>query len=330
MMFGIMKKLFFIIFIICCLIPSPLFADYVDDKLPTDTSVQIKNGARQIIRLGVKRRHVVKVTKRMIKNNFEEEQILAAFDVLIATRKKGLPEDPLMDKLNEGIAKEVQPGQIIQAMEKVRVRYETASRYAKMLSGDEDHIEDMITEIAECMAAGIDAGDIGKVVEELKKKTESMKKKKTESLNKRTIRTMRTMARSGVQSQYALGVVDSAFKNGFDADEMLGLENSFKLNARWTSSASDLARAYSVAIENGATFSDVDFYDPWTTNFGSNIPGGSGPGMSGRGIPPGGGFMGGGPPNGFDGDDARGSAPSSAPSGSRPSGGAPGGPSPGK
>ena len=140
-MFGTMKRLLFIIFIMCCFAPSALFADYVDDKLPDGTSAQIKEGARQIIDLGVKRRHVVKITKRMIKSNFDEKQIVAAYDVLIAARKKGLSEDPLMDKLNEGIAKEVQPDKIIQAMEKVRGRYETASRYAKILSNDEKHIK---------------------------------------------------------------------------------------------------------------------------------------------------------------------------------------------
>lgn len=324
MTFGIMKRLFLIIFTMCCLIPSPLLADYVDDKLPADISVAVKDGARQIIQFGVKRRHVVKVTKRMVENNFDEKQMLGAFDVLMAAVEAGLPEDPLMDKLNEGIAKEVQPDSIIQAMEKVRGRYETANRYAKMLSDDEDHIEAMTTEIAECMAAGVDAGDIRKIADILKKKSESMKASKAESLNRRTIQAMKTMARSGVQSRDALGVVNSAFKSGFDAKDMQGLENSFKLNARWSSSVSDLAKAYAVAIDNGATFNDADFYDPWTTSFGSTMPGGAGPGMPGGGIPPGGGGpIGGSPPGG----PSIGGAPGGPPPAG---GGGPGGPPPGQ
>jgi hypothetical protein len=320
-----MKKLFLIIFIMCWVLPAPLFADYVDDKLPDGTSAQIKDGARQIIELGVKRRHIVKVTKRMIEHNFEDNQIVAAHNVLTGALKKGLPEDPLMDRLKEGIAKGVRPDQIIQAIEKVRVRYETASRYAKRLSDDEDHIEAITEEIAECMAAGIDAGDIDQVAEALKKKSESMKKKKAEALNKRAIRTMKTMARSGVQSQDALSVVESAFRSGFDAEDMQGLEDSFKLNARWSSSVSDLAKAYSVAIENGATFNDVDFYDPWTTSFGFRVPEG-GSGMPSGGIPPGGGPIGGSPP----GSRGGGTPPPGAPNGAPPAGGGPGGPPPGR
>jgi hypothetical protein len=314
-----MKKLFLALSFICCALPAPLFADYVDSKLPAGTSEQIKEGAREIIQLGIKKRHIVKVTKRMIENNFDDNQVLAAYNVLIEARKKELPGDLLMDKLNEGIAKEVQPDSIIQVMEKVRVRYETASRYAKMLSDDADHIEAMTTEIAECMAAGIDADAIGMISEILNKKSKSLRKSTAESLNKRTIRAMKTMARSGVQSQDALSVVNSAFRNGFDADDMLGLENSFKLNARWASSTSDLAKAYSVAIESGATFTDTDFYDPWTTSFGSRIPGDAG--MPSGGIPPGGGPIThpGGPGGGPGG-----------PGGSPPAGGGgPGGPQPG-
>jgi hypothetical protein len=311
-----MKKLFFIILLMCWALPAPLSADYVDDKLPDGTSLQIKDGARQIIQLGVKRRHVVKVTKRMIENDFDDNQIVAAHNVLINGLKKGLAEDPLIDKLNEGIAKDVQPESIVQAMEKVRVRYETANRYAKKLSDDEDHIEAMTEEIAECMAAGIDAGDIGKVTQLLQKNSEDMRASRARALNKRTVRAMKTMARSGVQSQDALSVVNSAFESGFNAEDMEGLENSFALNARWSSSVTDLARAYSVAIENGATFNDPDFYDPWTTSFGSTMPGGAG--MPSGGIPPGGGPIthGGGGPGG--------------PGGSPPAGGGgPGGPPPG-
>jgi hypothetical protein len=196
-------------------------------------------------------------------------------------------------------------------MEKVLVRYETASRYAKKLSGDEGHIETMTGEIAECMAAGIDAGDIGKVTQLLQKKSEDMRESRAESLNKRTIRTMKTMARSGVPSQDALGVVNSAFAKGFNAEEMKGLENSFVLNARWTSSVSNLARAYSVAIENGATFSDPDFYDPWTTSLGSRAPDGGG--MPRNGIPPGGGPIS--PPGGSPGGPGGPSGPNAPPPG---------------
>jgi hypothetical protein len=299
-----MKKLFFAIFIIGCLLPSMSWADYVDKKLPDITSAQIKDGARQIIELGVSRRHVVKFTKRMIENDFSEEQILSTYNVLIEAKKQHLPEDPLVEKLNEGMAKEVQPEKIILAMEKVRARYETAHTFAKMLSSDDGHVETMTTEIVECMAAGIEADDIQKVSEILRDKSGEMKASKAESLNKRTIRMMKTMARSGVASQDALAVVDSAFENDYSAKDMEGLENSFKLNVRWTSSVSDLAHSYADAINKGATFNDdADFYDPWTTSFGPKDPGSIGSGMPGGiggpvGIPSGGGGPSGGSPGG--------------------------------
>ena len=283
-----MKKISIIIFILCCLSPVPLFADYVDDKLPDNTSAQIKEGARQIIELGTKERQAVKITDRMISENFPQDQILAAYDVLITAKEQNLPEEPIIDKLNEGMAKEVQPASIILAMDKVRARYETARDCANILSTDKDHVEAMMEEIAECMAAGIDANDIRKVAEVLREKAETMSKRTAESLNKRSIRIMKTMGRSGVESPYALAVVESAFISGYSSSDLEGLENSFKLNARWTSSVSELASAYVAAIEDGATFDDVDFYDPWTTSLGSRISGGFGQRMPGKSIAPGG------------------------------------------
>ena len=108
-----------------CFIPSPLFADYVDDKLPSDTSTQIREGARRVIDLGVKKRHVIKITKRMLDNKFHVNQVLSAYDVIIKAKKQSLPEAPIMDKLYEGIAKEVQADKIIQAMETVRTKPRT-------------------------------------------------------------------------------------------------------------------------------------------------------------------------------------------------------------
>jgi hypothetical protein len=222
-----------------------------------------------------------------------------------------------MNKLNEGIAKDVTPDKIIMALKKVKARYETARKYAKILSVEEDHIQDMTEEIAECMLAGIDADDISTITLVLKEKAETMSQKKAEALNKKTIRAMKTMGRSGVESQYVLSVVQSAFESGYNADGMVGLENSFKLNARWTDSVSDLAQAYSIAIDNGATFDDVDLYDPWTTSFGSRMPDGFG-----FGTPGGGGPAGGIPPG-----RPTGGSPPEAPSGSPP--GAPGSAPPG-
>lgn len=306
-----MKRLYLIIFILFYL-PSQLCADYIDDKLPPDTSVHIKEGARQIIQLGIKKRFIVKVTKRMLENNFEEKQILSAYDILIKAKEQILSEDLIIDKLNEGIAKEVPPDRIIVAMEKVRARYETANGYAKLLSEDEDHIQTMTTEIAECMAAGIKENDLKEVVTMLQEKVRGMKQSNAETLNKQSVQIMKTMARSGVESQDALIVVTSAFQSGLSAKDMESLENSFNRNARWTASVSDLAKSYAAAIRNGATFDDIDSNDPRATGFGFRMPGSMNPGIPSGGIPPGG-IGGNGIPPG---------APNSPPSGA----GRPGGP----
>src|SRR4030043_1479344 len=124
----IMKKLLYIIMIIC-FIPSFSFADEVDDGLPSDTPAQIKESARQVIRLGIENHGVVKMTKTMLENRYTEQQMLAAHEVLMKAKRQDLPTEPIMNKFSEAVAKSAQAAQAVQAMESIRSRYETASGF---------------------------------------------------------------------------------------------------------------------------------------------------------------------------------------------------------
>ena len=111
-----MKKLLFIIMIIC-LIPSYMFADEVDDGLPSDTPAQVKESARQIIQMGVQNQGVIQMTQTMLENRYTERQMLAAHEVLMNAKQQNLSEEPIMNKFYESIAKRAQPTQTIQAMD---------------------------------------------------------------------------------------------------------------------------------------------------------------------------------------------------------------------
>jgi len=245
-----MKKIFFIIFLIC-FTPSPLLAGEVDEELPMDTSARIKESAMQVISLGVENNALIKMTRSMIENHFMEQQILESYEILIKAKNEDLPEGPIMDKLYEGVSKNIQAGNIIQAMGKVRSRYETASNYAVSFLGDREQARIMTGNIAECLTAGVGTGDMDRIMEMLQQR--EMKRDKASELATETLKTARDMARTGVESRDIIDVMDNAFRKGYGAGEIKKLGNAFMTQARTSSSPSDLASSYSNAIKQGAT-----------------------------------------------------------------------------
>jgi len=118
---------------------------------------------------------------------------------------------------------------------------------------DEGQATIMAEEMAECMAAGMDKNSMNKIMEMLQQKTRNTSKNAAFELNEKTLKTARTMARSGVDSKDIIDVMNNAFQRNYNAREMEKLGNTFMTQAKGMSSASDLAKTYSTAIKNGAT-----------------------------------------------------------------------------
>ncbi|MBW2220523.1 MAG: hypothetical protein JRF40_13710, partial [Deltaproteobacteria bacterium] len=115
-----MKKIFIVIFAII-LFASPVCGDEIDDGLPVETAENLRLSARQMVQAGVPGDEVVKMTRRMMENRFQEEQMISAHRTVMAVLKEGLPEKPVMNKAHEGMVKNVPPEMILQAMEKTRL-----------------------------------------------------------------------------------------------------------------------------------------------------------------------------------------------------------------
>ncbi|MDB9823106.1 hypothetical protein OAC89_05330 [Deltaproteobacteria bacterium] len=272
-----MKKLLVIILLVFC-IPSPLFADEVDEALPMDTPAQIKESARQVIRLGVENNAVIKMTRTMLENRFREQQMLEAHEMLMKAKRENLPEEPIMNKLHEGVAKQAQADKILQAMERVRARYETASEYAQSMTQDKERSRQMTREMAESMAAGMEKEDVGRITEMLQQRTMDMVRNESGELDQETFKTARTMALTGVESESIVDVVDNALQKGYGAGEMKKLGNTFMSQARTSSSPSELAKSYSRAIQHGANVDSLKSYgsEGFGRAFETELPGNSG------------------------------------------------------
>lgn len=245
-----------LILVLVFFLPSVLIADVLDEELPVNTPVQVKEKARQVIRLGVENQGVIKMTRTMLQNRFNEQQMIRACEIVGEARMEGLPEEPIMNKLFEGVGKRVQSENIIRVMEKVKERYQTANKYAQQISGDKEQSKILTRHIAECMSAGMSDDSItriGRMLGDLKAKNNREKS----SLEIQTLRTAKTMARMGASSASVVDAVDKALRNGYDQNKMSRLEKAFVFQARARNNPTDIAESFSRGITAGVSVDDL-------------------------------------------------------------------------
>lgn len=247
---NILKGLFLVLFL-----PSVLIADILDDELPNNTPLQIKEMAREVISLGIENQGVLKMTKAMFQNKFTEEQMIRAYDIIGEAKKNGLPVEPVMNKLHEGIGKHIQNQNIIMAMEKVKERYKSATRYAYSMTDSEEETNALTGDIAESLAAGMTGNDIESIGEMLDQMNIQTKEKS--SLKIQTLSTVKTMARTGAGSASVINTIQAALKNGYDQNKMKGLEKAFVAQVRGNNNPSRVAEAFTRGINAGISADEM-------------------------------------------------------------------------
>ena len=116
-----MKK---ICLMVCALLfsASLAFGDEVEESLSTLATEQLKTSTREMIQSGIDTDNAIRMSKLMLQNQFSLEQALRAQRVIMNAQKEGLPVEPIMNKAYEGMVKQVQAKNIVQAMEHVRTR----------------------------------------------------------------------------------------------------------------------------------------------------------------------------------------------------------------
>lgn len=252
---NLIKKIILSLFLVFFL-PSVLIADVVDDELPADTPAQVKEQARQVIRLGVENHGVIEMTKTMLQNRFTEQQMIKACEMVAEAKKNGIPEEPLMNKLHEGVGKRVKSENIIMAMEKVQERYQTANKYANQISGDKEQAGVLTGHIAECMSAGMSDDSVGRISRMLGSSNNKNNRERS-SLEVQTFVTAKTMARLGANSASVVDAVDTALRNGYDQHKMSQLEKAFVTQARARYNPTSIAESFSRGINGGMPVDDL-------------------------------------------------------------------------
>jgi hypothetical protein len=226
-----MKK----VFIICMAIffwAAVASADPVEEGLPETATPQVKNSTRQMLNQGFNTENMIDMTRQMLTNNFSQQHVLQAHTILMDARKQGLQTEPIMNKAHEGLAKQVQPKAVVQAMEQVRSRHAFASKQARAFTNDKAKINQMATVLAGGLAAGMNHEDADRIMQALQERTRNMNRTHAEDLAMQTFMTTRMMARFGMHSQAIGDSVCQALEQGHNAQEMHNMQNTMMTNSR--------------------------------------------------------------------------------------------------
>jgi hypothetical protein len=226
-----MKK----VFIICMAIffcASVALADPVEEGLPKTATQQVKDSTRQMLNQGFNTENMIDMTRQMLANNFSQQQVLQAHAILMNARQQGLQTELIMNKAHEGLAKQVQPKAVVQAMEQVRSRHAFASKQARVITNDKAKMNQMAAILAGSMAAGMNHEDADRIMQVLQERTRDMTRAHAEDLAMQTFMTTRMMARLGMHSQAVGDSICKALQQGHNAQEMHNMRNTIMANSR--------------------------------------------------------------------------------------------------
>jgi len=269
-----MKK---ICLMICAVLfcASLTFGDEVEESLSTLATEQLKAGTRGMILSGIDTDNAIRMTKLMLKNQFSLKQALKAQKAIMSAQKEGLPVEPIMNKAYEGMVKQLQAKNIVQAMERVRSRYAFAHRQAQAITKERSQVRAIGNTIAKTLTAGMDQKDVRGIMNSLQERTQQMTQSQTMELAKESFKAARDMARLGLSSKATNNLVCLALQNGYTARKMENMRNSFMTQSR-SSHPTHLANSYSNSIKGSKIAGSLGY------------SGSSGPGRSSGSSSPGG------------------------------------------
>ncbi|NNG00086.1 MAG: hypothetical protein HKM93_11950 [Desulfobacteraceae bacterium] len=235
-------------FCICFLATGAAAAQ--DLSLPAETPAHVRTLAREMVSDGLSEDAVSAMTRNMMSHGFNEAQMVRAQKMVLTSSRQGFPAGPLMLKAGEGMAKQVAPERILQAMENVRHRYTNAWKHAGILPGTPQQRKQLGETIAQGMSAGLDAGAVERISRQLQHRKKSSDGSSSSELSIESYRTARDLSRMGINSNTAADLVCSAVSNGYSADRMKQLRQQFRTQ-HTRAAATELGEEYRYRFQHG-------------------------------------------------------------------------------
>ncbi len=256
-----MKTLTLILLFLIPAYVSAVYGDEVDTGLPGQATVQVRTSTRQMIQTGVDRDEAIRMTRLMLQNQFTEREVLRAHEMIMNANGKGLPASPIINKAFEGMTKQVQATNIIQAMETVQKRYAVAHTYATRVATQKTSRDLVQNTLAQGLAAGLKESDVQTMTNALlqRARTESMSAARLGPLAAETFAAARDMARLGTSSEATGTLICQAIQHRYNERELQMLSKSFTSQSRQVAPAT-LASRYAEAIRGGTTADGLGSY----------------------------------------------------------------------
>jgi hypothetical protein len=158
-----------------------------DQPYNENTQLQSQEQARVEYQAQIDPEGTPALLQAMQQHRFQHENQLHINTMIREAQQKGLPTEPLMNKVHEGIAKNVPEEKIVQAVERVQNRNENAYRQAGALTSDKQHARQLGQVIAEAYTAGLMEKDAAQIMTQLQTRTRTMNQQEAQELRIQTI-----------------------------------------------------------------------------------------------------------------------------------------------
>ena len=273
------------------LIVSTAFADTVEQGL-TQMPAAVKERTRAVIQKGVPGEDAVQLVQAMVASRFQDEQILKAESILLDAQGRGLPTKPVINKAFEGMAKQVAPDRILQAMEAVKLRYGFSFERARAIAKNPEQVERLGSMLAESLAAGFKEQDASQVMGQIQERSQKMNQNQMDELAAACLAMARDMSRLGVSSDVSSQVISNALSNGLSAASIASMNQTLAAQAQ-SHSAQALAQGLAHGMQGQSAQGVSGTAGGQSGHGGQGGSGGSGAGAGGGGGSGGGGGGGG-------------------------------------
>ncbi len=228
-----MKKKYFTL--VCVLLTSASLAS-ADEPLIENTESGSQEQAREMYQTQIDKDETPALLQAMHREQFRQSNMVRVQKIIEDAKGEGLPTKPLTDKVYEGIAKDVNEEDIVEALTRVRNRYRHAYQQARELVVDPEQEEILGDLITDAYTAGLQQEECEAVMSALKTRTRTMNRGQAQDLIIQTMITARIMAQREVRSETISDVLVTALGKSYEATEMKELQHSFMNNTRYGSS----------------------------------------------------------------------------------------------
>ena len=116
---------------------------------------------------GVEERDALALVESGADGEFSADQVVRVLTVAAQLSLESLPLDLFVSKVKEGVSKRMEPGRIVQAAEARALQLKQASNLFKQAvldGGSARDREELLPDIAEALAAGMDQGRIRQIL----------------------------------------------------------------------------------------------------------------------------------------------------------------------